>query len=349
MKNTIKKTGIIFVILLTMMLLSMSVSAAVEGDYEYTIYNDEAKITKYNGNDAIIVVPDTLGGCPVTDIGETFMALDMEEIVLPNTLHTICSYAFAGCDMLTSIVIPESVSDLRDMAFWRCVSLEKITILNPNCFIELDGLDGALQVFEHVIISSYVDSTAEELANLWGYHFLPLDGENAGIIQNHVYPSKWNEILPATCTERGLSIRICKICNEVESIVNSSLGHDMSEFVITTSATCKESGIETSKCSRCDKIDTKIIPLEKHVYVKQVVAPTCKTQGYTMYTCKCGDTYNGDYVNALNHKDSNTDNNCDYGCGYVFQESTPEKEKNFFEKIADWFKNLFSKLFGWLK
>ncbi|MBR3738059.1 MAG: hypothetical protein IKN26_04905, partial [Eubacterium sp.] len=38
-----------------------------------------------------------------------------------------------------------------------------------------------------------------------------------------------------------------------------------------------------------------------HSYTTQVVAPTCTEQGYTIYTCSCGDTYNDNYVNALGH------------------------------------------------
>ena len=58
---------------------------------------------------------------------------------------------------------------------------------------------------------------------------------------------------------------------------------------------------------------------------------------------------------------------CDYDCGYEFEKPTPdtpdipdeptepdtpdepEQELNFFQKIIQWFKNLFAKLFGWLK
>ncbi len=39
----------------------------------------------------------------------------------------------------------------------------------------------------------------------------------------------------------------------------------------------------------------------EHNYTTQIVAPTCTEQGYTIYTCECGETYNGDNVNALGH------------------------------------------------
>ena len=39
----------------------------------------------------------------------------------------------------------------------------------------------------------------------------------------------------------------------------------------------------------------------KHEYTKTVTDPTCTEQGYTTYTCDCGDKYVDDYVDALDH------------------------------------------------
>ena len=42
-------------------------------------------------------------------------------------------------------------------------------------------------------------------------------------------------------------------------------------------------------------------PPHEHSYTTQVVSPTCTEQGYTIYTCECGENYNDDYINALGH------------------------------------------------
>ena len=47
-----------------------------------------------------------------------------------------------------------------------------------------------------------------------------------------------------------------------------------------------------------------IIPYDTnhiHEYSSEVIAPTCTEQGYTTYTCSCGDSYAADYVDALGH------------------------------------------------
>ena len=84
---------------------------------------------------------------------------------------------------------------------------------------------------------------------------------------------------PATCTEDEYSVRICSVCNHKD--------------VVT-------------------KEGTKL----GHSYIKNVVAPTCTEQGYTIYKCKnCGDTYKDDYVKAKVHDFSNNAQFCLNGCG----------------------------------
>ena len=38
-----------------------------------------------------------------------------------------------------------------------------------------------------------------------------------------------------------------------------------------------------------------------HEYASVVTDPTCTADGYTTYTCSCGDTYTADTVTALGH------------------------------------------------
>lgn len=51
-----------------------------------------------------------------------------------------------------------------------------------------------------------------------------------------------------------------------------------------------------------------------HSYTATVVEPTCSEEGYTLYTCSCGDSYKSDYTETTAHKFINT--TCEW-CGYV--------------------------------
>ena len=82
----------------------------------------------------------------------------------------------------------------------------------------------------------------------------------------------------------------------------------------------------------------------QHACIAVFTPPTCITSGYSTYTCVCGYRYVGDYVAIVPHVDANSDRKCDNDdCNYEF------KEPNFFQKIVQWFKDLFAKLFGWMK
>ncbi|NBI62173.1 hypothetical protein D3Z38_03660 [Clostridiales bacterium] len=38
-----------------------------------------------------------------------------------------------------------------------------------------------------------------------------------------------------------------------------------------------------------------------HTYKRTVVAPTCTSEGYDIYTCNCGNTYKSNYIPKINH------------------------------------------------
>lgn len=108
-----------------------------------------------------------------------------------------------------------------------------------------------------------------------------------------------------TCTETGLTEgKHCSVCGEVliEQEVVSALGHD-EKVNQAKAATCLENGWdEYVTCKRCDYTTYKEILATGHGYYEVITAPTCTEQGYTTYTCHCGDSYISDYVNANGHR-----------------------------------------------
>ena len=80
--------------------------------------------------EANIIIPSKIDGLPVTSIGnEAFMDCDLiESIVIPNTVKSIGDYAFKGCYSLESIDIPYSVTSVGEYAFADCTEIEEITI-----------------------------------------------------------------------------------------------------------------------------------------------------------------------------------------------------------------------------
>lgn len=98
-----------------------------EGEYDYMAVNGEAAVIGYHGSGGDIVIPDTLGGDPVTAIGDSvFVKRMLGDVTIPESVTVIGKYAFY-CSGLTSVNIPEDVTVIGDYAFSECM-LTDITL-----------------------------------------------------------------------------------------------------------------------------------------------------------------------------------------------------------------------------
>ena len=68
------------------------------------------------------------------------------ELVIPDDVTSICSYAFSGCNKLTSVEISNSVTSIGSYAFYECTKLTSIDIpssvtgIGNSAFNSCDGL-----------------------------------------------------------------------------------------------------------------------------------------------------------------------------------------------------------------
>lgn len=69
-------------------------------------------ISRYIGTETDIVIPSQIDGKTVSAIGNV----------------TGTTGAFEGCTNITSVVIPDGVTEIQDNAFYGCTSLETVTI-----------------------------------------------------------------------------------------------------------------------------------------------------------------------------------------------------------------------------
>ena len=90
-------------------------------------------------------------------------------------------------------------------------------------------------------------------------------------------PAKGHTWTAASCT----APRTCSVCSATDG---NPLGHDWSDWTVTTEATCTEKGERTRTCKRdgCDATDTVDIPANGHTEVTDAaVEPTCTMAGKT--------------------------------------------------------------------
>ncbi len=93
--------------------------------------NGNVTITKFDeGDETSIQIPETIDGGKVKTIGANAFAdcSSLTSITLPQSLTNIENLAFARCTALQNINIPQDVTNIGVSAFLRCKSLTNITI-----------------------------------------------------------------------------------------------------------------------------------------------------------------------------------------------------------------------------
>jgi hypothetical protein len=92
-------------------------------------------ITGYTGTAAIVAIPDTIEGKPVTSIygnifrGGAFRGCTrLTSVTLPAGLTSIGDLAFSGCTRLTSVTLPAGLTSIGISAFSYCTRLTSVTL-----------------------------------------------------------------------------------------------------------------------------------------------------------------------------------------------------------------------------
>ena len=97
-----------------------TVNVFAETDFEI----ESGVLKRYRGESPHVTVPDH-----VKVIGErAFKDLLIESILLPDSVKEIRSFAFSGCKDLTQVNIPAGVTSIGESAFQGCTGLTSVTI-----------------------------------------------------------------------------------------------------------------------------------------------------------------------------------------------------------------------------
>lgn len=156
------------------------------------------------------------------------------------------------------------------------------------------------------------------------------------------------ETTPPTCTTMGYTTYTCACGHSYASEYVPEIGHRyVSE--ITKMPTHTEYGIKTFTCGNCgDSYTEDIQKIPHHNYVvTEIIEPNCSSEGYSVYTCECGDYYYDDYVDYdySVHVNEDGDKICD-ACGELTEYCSCNCHSTnsfiaFFWKILNFLQRLF--------
>ena len=133
-----------------------------------------------------------------------------------------------------------------------------------------------------------------------------------------------------TIAKLSAQVRMTGIKVNVAGQEQTQCQHTSTSLVGAIEATCTEDGYSGNiRCTSCGDIVTagSVISATGHNYNELVTSPDCENEGYTNYTCDCGDSYIDDETPALGHEDIDEDGNCDR-CGKSNKPSSGDTPDN---------------------
>ena len=207
---------------------SSTSSIASAGDYKYAYTVDEygnATITEFLGpvdpaNDGPydITIPTTLGGHPVTGLGESSFSTEhfdsplydihhtkIQSVTIPENVTSIGRAAFLNCTGLTSLTIKGDATSIGAVAFSTCTSLTSLSLvgsfqtIGEHAFASCNSLTSLSLTCDVQKIGDYAFVTCNSLTSL----SLTGDIRKIGDYAFYSCPSLKTVTLPKSLTSIG--------------------------------------------------------------------------------------------------------------------------------------------------
>ena len=113
------------------------------GIWSYWLTNGTTTLLQYLGSNAVVVIPDMIDGLPVTDIRFwAFYNRSLTSVTIPDSVTNIGWQAFYRCLDLRNVSIGTNVTSIGESAFYYCESLTSITLPDSVASIGTDAFGG---------------------------------------------------------------------------------------------------------------------------------------------------------------------------------------------------------------
>lgn len=100
-----------------------------DGNYQYTLSDDKATITRYLGSSMTVNIPSVLDGYEVVAVGRSaFFMQDITTVNVPDTITSIGESAFHDCHSLTEINFGRGLTTIAKNAFYNCFYLTSLSL-----------------------------------------------------------------------------------------------------------------------------------------------------------------------------------------------------------------------------
>ena len=290
--NKTKKITLTFlaVLVLSICIFTFTASAENEGPYVYEIADGEVTITRCDPSlEGDVVIPQTLGGIPVTGIGEgAFRSCEsITSIFIDDNITNIGKSAFAFCGALTEVILPETIEEIPDEAFYMCFNLSDVSLTKTN--IRSIGAR-AFAYCEFLTVINLPDTL--ETVGAEAFHWCNgieklIIGKNVKEIALSAF-SKCYSIRDVYCIGTQLDFEAINIAEGNSKIAEAFFyyehEHDYIKGKQISKGDCLTRGKTIYSCSRCNDSYYDIY-FGSHSYKNVITKATFKADGKTESTC----------------------------------------------------------------
>ncbi|MBQ4089608.1 MAG: leucine-rich repeat protein [Clostridia bacterium] len=132
-------------LIICLLMFVAGVAIAEDGEYQYIQTDDGIYICGYSGADAIISIPESIDGQPVTGISEGAFKNNAKvvELFIPDNCKVIEEEAFAGCIALRDVYLGSGLTNINARAFADCSALLSVSIVQYDFEEDPTAFDGA--------------------------------------------------------------------------------------------------------------------------------------------------------------------------------------------------------------
>ena len=124
-------------------------------DFTYLDDGDHIAIAKYTGPGGDVVIPDAIAGKPVTSIiyprasgdlqqvlvsyGAFARCAGLTSVIIPNSITNIGDAVFYDCGNMTNVVLPRNLANIGIQAFLCCATLTEVSFSDKLCTIGMEA------------------------------------------------------------------------------------------------------------------------------------------------------------------------------------------------------------------